>query len=293
MIPFFMLTIPHAMQSNKYYWKSTHTAPHIVTGGSRAFRGINPAILKTELKLEGEALNIAFNGVRSPYGDYYNRLIRRKIETDKGNNLFILTVHPGLLSDYKEGKGCRECSFGMYDMFFVNIHPNPEYILRRIGTNKSPLLSLLAPEDISIDDGRATIKSTSEGWGVKVNKPNQKEKESIENIRPAKRTLLRSPKREVAFEKLVRDLAKQGDVILVRLPVDSAFKALEEKKAPFFSPFIKELSSKYKVPYIDCSDEGDRFTFIDGFHHLDSISAVKFSKHLAHQIQTEIYDSGE
>ena len=105
MIPFFMLTIPHAMQSNKYYWKSTHTAPHIVTGGSRAFRGINPAILKTELKLEGEALNIAFNGVRSPYGDYYNRLIRRKIETDKGNNLFILTVHPGLLSDYKEGKG--------------------------------------------------------------------------------------------------------------------------------------------------------------------------------------------
>lgn len=288
--PFLYLSIQYAMVSREYYWKTTHKADHIITGGSRAFRGIAPAVLKEELGLEGAALNIAFNGIDSPYGKYYSRFIKRKLRRKKGDALYILTVHHGLLSDYKEGKGAREASFRVYEQFLVNVHPNLEFVLRNVDKEEASVFSLFLPDNINSIGRKREVLGTKDGWGIRVDRASAsgKRKKVVAQTRPAQRELLRSAEREAEFAALVGFLSQRGQVVLVRLPVVKGVRALEQQRAPHFDAFLQKITEDFGVPYLDFSATGEDYTFFDNLHHLDSAGAVKFSRVLAERIREEV-----
>ena len=71
-VAFLLRVVP---DNDSFYWKVTKPATHFIAGDSRAFRGISPEVLTSELDLQGHMQNLAFTGVHSPYGKYYTRFL--------------------------------------------------------------------------------------------------------------------------------------------------------------------------------------------------------------------------
>ena len=68
------------------------------------------------------------------YGDAWLKTIKKKVSPDAKNGLFVLSVHPWVLSerdedDFKNGKFYEE-DLPPNNMHFVNLNPNVEYFFK-------------------------------------------------------------------------------------------------------------------------------------------------------------------
>ncbi len=284
LLPFLIVQLQEVPLNDPFYWKVTRRADHFVAGDSRAFRGVAPGVVQSALGLEGQFLNLAFNGVNSPYGKYYNRFLKRKITKGNAEELFILVVSPSSLMDFESAKAPRESGFRIYDLYFVNLNPNVEYLLRNVNMER-PLLDILLDDD----PGRGELSKTYEdGWGVRIDPPKVLAPEAIV---PAfkklseRNALVRSPEREARFEALVRELEEIGNVVILRLPLRRQVWEYEQAFVPFLDPFLEGVAEEENVPYLNYAPFGNRYSYHDGLHHLDKQSAVRFSENLASDLK--------
>jgi hypothetical protein len=284
-LPYLYVLYQWTVQYDYDYCKATHAANSLVLGDSRTRRGISPEILRQELGLNGKMLNLAFNGVSSPYGEHYYRLIKKKIARGTTDGLFIVTVSPGSIMDYlgESPTMPREGDFRFYNLWFVNLNPNLEYLIRNVAGDRSLATELLNQKKRK----RHQDIFHPDGWVER--KPNDRRqfKRQLDELKVTQRMPRRSPAREEYLDKTVAHLKQYGQVVLVRLPIAEEMLAEETKVFPEFDGLIKGLAEKYGVPYHDFAGHGAEFEFYDDFHHLDGPSARAFSAALAEQIQAQ------
>lgn len=264
------------------YCKAAYAANSLIVGDSRTRRGIAPEIMREELGLEGKVLNLAFNGVSSPYGEHYYRLIKKKIARGSQNGLFIVAVNPASIMNYmgESPSHPREGDFRFYKLLFVNLDPNIEYIIRNVSADRSLATELLNQKN------RKRHKDIYHPDGWVERKPSRKKYDKkIDQLKATQRRPVRSPSREEYLDKTVAHLQQSGEVVLVRLPIAEEMLAEENKAFPEFSSLIEALAQKYAVPYFDFSKDGAEYEFYDSFHHLDGPSARAFSVKLAERIK--------
>lgn len=280
-IPYYIYLHKLITENDAFYWKSTYSSSTLIIGASRATQGISPNILEEELGLEHKALNMAFTGIHSPYGKEYLNLIKRKINYDHTPGLFILSVHPGNLADYKGGGGRREEAFRFYDMWMVNSNPNPEYIIRNISGRQSLLPVIIT----KIKPRRDFDILHRNGW-IERTTPQEKRLRDIEDLKAMQYEPIRSPNREQYLDRTVEYLSQYGKVVIVRMPI--SFKAKWREDVFFkngFDELMQEIADRHGVQYIDYSTDGTSYEYNDGIHHLDGPSAERFTRQLAKDIE--------
>ncbi|SFN47767.1 hypothetical protein SAMN05421594_2878 [Chryseobacterium oleae] len=247
---------------------------NIILGDSRSVQGIVPEVLKNKLSAPFD--NFSLNIAQSPYGEIYLNALKRKLDPDTKNGIFILTVNPWNLSlrnDVKRREDYPEENSPFKNMYFYNMSPNYEYLLKNL--NKSWFRIYL--------DREAVVRSNTflhkDGWmEVTVDMS----KDSV-NARIAKKTeeyqlMLNnynlSEVRMKALNEIIDYLQPKGTVYLVRIPATRNIMNLENERFPEFSGLMRDLSKKKNIKFYDFSGRCDDFAYTDGNHMYKESSKV-------------------
>ena len=69
--------------------------------------------------------------------------------------------------DFEKAQLPRESDFRLFNLYFVNLNPNIEYLLRNVNMDQ-PLFDIL----MNKHKGRGGVSKTNEeGWGVRIDTP--------------------------------------------------------------------------------------------------------------------------
>lgn len=190
--------------------------------------------------------------------------------------------------DFEKAQLPRESDFRLFNLYFVNLNPNIEYLLRNVNMDQ-PLFDIL----MNKHKGRGGVSKTNEeGWGVRIDTPvelNPDEVLARFKKRIKRNALIRSAEREAQLESFVHRLKNKGTIVLVRMPLPRQVWMHEQETNPFLDSLLIAIAEKEKVAYLNYAPAGNGYSYHDGMHHLDKESAVQFSKVLAQDIQ-EVLD---
>ncbi len=237
----------------------------LIIGSSRASQGLNPNYLGVE-----NLKNFAFTNMNSPYGEIYSKAIKRKYKGPGGTIIF--EVNPFVFASNKNIFP-REKDKTL-DLFFAGtILENSAYIIQK---SPKPLYRHLLQTSTRIKvhkNGWMEVLNTQDS--VKRMKSTQKKIKSYETL--AEEYVL-DKYRVTEFEKLLNFCRKNNaNVLILRLPVASEIKELEDKNYPEFNNLMKDISHQFNCRYMDYSDSN--YEFNDGVH-LTRESAIDFSKNI-------------
>jgi len=263
------------MESDVDYSKFTHKAEHLILGVSRAKVGVVPSILEEALNLEGRILNFAFTTPESPYSEAYFNLVRRKLSRDNGHSgLFVLSVNPGNIGQSPHATG--EPVSPIYDLHIVNMCPNLEYIARNINMDQSFLFDLFKPQP----DSLMAFRPSPDGWGERQLRSSVSDEAVIQKLSGMFNRRIFSEQRRQILTALIAYLRSYGNVVLVRLPVDTRVYALEQKGTTEFDQIMEAYALEDGVFYLNYIDRGDEYDFSDPQHLLNT-GAQAFTKDFA------------
>ncbi|GGC88427.1 hypothetical protein GCM10011508_14640 [Flavobacterium lutivivi] len=267
-----------------FYGKvSSPAQTSLIIGDSRSLQGIQPSVIDSALskKYELPILNFSFTVKQMSYGDAWIKTIKKKVRPETKNGLFILSVHPWVLSEREEddvlnGKFYEE-KMPPNNLHFVNTNPNIEYFFKNY--EYFHFKSMIKKISIVHEDGWLEENSTAtsdsatlRGWeNIQINlytKFSKKWKKSIFRVKKLSETI---------------DFLKQhGKVVLVRMPVSKEIFDLELSYWRDFNQEITKLAKDKSVEYYDFSLSDD-FGFYDGVH-LNKKNGKKFTSILCDSI---------
>jgi hypothetical protein len=278
-VPYLYIQYNRVPAKDSFYWKMTSPASSLILGGSRALKGISPSVLEEELMID-EVVNFAFTALHSPFGNPYYQLIKRKIQSAEEGGIFILSVTPASMMDYADSPAPREENYSIYKLFSTNSNPNWEYLIR------NPRIRISLGERLFLDY-KQTSKGTiihSSGWEESPSHNQSKRTEVPPKL--LKQRLLPSEERELYLEKIIELLQQKGQVILVRLPIsDASLKVENHQIRKGFDTLMQHLADKHDISYLNLSQQGEQYTFVNGHHHLDGQSARKITKSIVQHLK--------
>lgn len=266
---------------------TTPKANSFILGDSRSMQGIQPAVINnyfTSSDYELPIMNYSFTIAQIAYGPLYTESIKRKLDTDTKHGLFILTVNPWILSsrenDNEEAGVFFETGMPPHNMIFVDQNPNFEYLIKNY--NYFHFKSII----------RRTSKMHKDGWLEESNLP--KDSVMFNNWKESQISLYKkyasqwkkSTFRLKSLEKLISYLKRYGQVILLRMPIDTKINEIENNYWNHFDEDIMSISSKTNVKYFNFSFDNNYKTY-DG-NHLDKFGGVDFTKNLCDSIYNTI-----
>ncbi|WP_034670352.1 hypothetical protein [Chryseobacterium populi] len=253
---------------NNYMHFAVEKPQNIILGDSRGAQGIVPAEL--EKKLAKKFDNFSLNIVQSPYGQIYLDALKRKIDPDTKNGIFILTVNPWNLSldvnvkrlkDYPE----EQSHSPFTDMHFYDCSPNYEYLLKHYGRSWFKLYTERE------EAGKSNTYLHKDGW-MEVTVDMQKDsvsKRVSEKINFYKDMSVKQKLSDVrlsALSKIIEYLKDKGTVYLVRIPATEKILEIENKKFPEFNKLIQNMAAKHHVAYYDLTTQYADYLYSDGTH---------------------------
>lgn len=251
---------------DNYYVKlNIEKTNSLIIGSSRASQGLNPIYLGFE-----NMKNFAFTNMNSPYGEIYSKAIKRKYKGPGGTIIF--EVNPFVFASDKNIFP-REKDKTL-DLFFAGtIIENPAYIIQK---SPKPLYRHLLQTS-------SRIKVHKNGWmevlytqdSANRMKSTQKKIKSYEIL--AEEYVL-DEYRVTEFKKILKFCKKNdANILILRLPVASEIKEIEDANYPEFNDLMKDISDQFDCPYLDYSDL--EYEFNDGVH-LTRESAINLSINL-------------
>ncbi|WP_333596640.1 hypothetical protein [Chryseobacterium flavum] len=239
---------------------------NIILGDSRGSQGIVPAILKTKLSRDFD--NFSLNIMESPYGPVYLKALKRKLDPETQNGIFILTVNPWSLSAGKNIKSVRDLpeeKSPLNDMYSYDSAPNYEYLLKHY--RRSWFKIYTEREAV----GRSNTFLHEDGWmEVSVNMHTDSVKIRTDNkikfYKGLAQQIELSQERLRAFDEIISYLRNRGTVYVVRIPASEGLMTLENSKYSGFSTLLKDISHKQNVRFFDFSENPADFVYTDGNH---------------------------
>jgi len=255
---------------------TTPKAKSMIFGDSRSLQGIQPKIInkyfdKNEFELP--MFNYSFTIAQISYDSLYLSSIKKKIDTTAKRGLFILSVHPWVLSERQKSLK----NVPPHNMNCVTCNPNFEYFFKNL--RYFHFRSII----------RRTSKLHKDGWLEERNLPkdtNALKKGLLHQIKMYKGFSKKwkvSKKMLGTLEETINYLKKFGTVILVRMPVDDKIKEIENKYWKDFEQDIKKITNRTQVQYISFFRNKLKYKTYDG-NHLDKYGGVPFTKDLCKRI---------
>jgi hypothetical protein len=253
-------------KTDPYYLRFTTPRQHsLILGTSRAAQGIQPSVLNAVLP-GNEFYNYAFTIGHSPYGPEYLKSIKKKLDHQTKNGIFILSVDPWSISsdskDPNDPDEFREKNLAIGKTPVVNIYPNFFYL---INAYDKPFYHLLPRQ-------KSSIVLCEDGWlDVKFKLDSAKMEQLIEKKirRYRKENLVKYKFSDVRLDYLKETiiyLKNFGRVYIVRLPVHPRMMEIDEELIPDFHQKILYISEQTGVPYLDMTYMNDSILYTDGNH---------------------------
>ncbi|MDT8412939.1 MAG: hypothetical protein RQ875_10780 [Vicingaceae bacterium] len=215
-------------KSDPFYLRFTSPQQHsLILGTSRAAQGIQPKILNETLNRK-DFYNYSFTVLHSPYGPYYLNSIKKKINPDTKDALFIVTVDPWSISSKSkhpnDSNSFREKSSFIGELQQVNSNPNILYLLNHYDGN---YFKIFKPNDEMVlhEDGWLEVTiSMKENEVIKRTeaKINMYNNEMLPHFKYS----------NIRFEYLKKTIAflnQYGKVYLVRMPIADEILDTENK----------------------------------------------------------------
>ena len=286
---FVIFTIADGSTDAMYLKFTTPQQDALVLGGSRAAQGLQPSQLNLVLN-RWDIYNYAFQNPNSPYGDIYFESIKRKLNNNVKNGVFILEVNPWNMiweNTNKSLKNLTETDNFIANTHYVTLNPNLEYLTESFNSRVVDIL-----ENRLTKGQNKTYLIEADGWLHLTIEP-----DSIGNFSRRKQkinTYTEKLEKEQEFSeyrgeslsKLIQFLKAHGEVYLVRMPVRPEMLMLEDKLLPNFNNIIENISKENQVIYINKMSSNYKYSFVDG-HHLDVRSGREFSIELAESIKNK------
>lgn len=257
---------------------------NLILGDSRGSQALVPDVLDYKFK-ERKFDNFSLNLTESPYGKVYFEAIKKKLNPDTKDGIFILTVDPWNLSigkDVKSEEGYSENTSALADVHFYDLTPNYEYLLKHYSRSWFNIFK----ERESIV--RSNTYLHKNGWmevTVDVHPDTLKIREAnkIRQYEGFVKTQKISQNRLNAFEDIIKYLQSKGTVYIVRIPGFKGIMDIENSYAPNFSKIIDNIAKKNNVKFFDFSSQFDQYIYTDG-NHMYKESGKVFTAQIADSI---------
>ncbi|WP_157717955.1 hypothetical protein [Gillisia sp. Hel1_33_143] len=268
--------------SDSYYTNFTSSKQSsLILGTSKAAQGLQPAVINGILN-RSDVNNFAFTVAHSPYGPVYLEAIKKKIDRNTKDGIFIVTVDPySVSSRHKDANDVglfRENDKFLATVSSVTSNPNFEYLYQEYSY---PYIYILTKKFDYIDDDFLH----PDGWNEVNISMKQKDfevrnKSKIKSYKKLLKVYKFSDKRYEYFEKTISFLKEYGKVYLVRLPVSTEFLEMENSVYPEFDSKLSNTSSEFNVPFLDLTKEYIVYKYTDG-NHLYKTSGTEVSEKIA------------
>ena len=257
---------------------------NMILGDSRGAQAVVPDILDEKIKGR-EFDNFSLNIADSPYGTIYFEAIRKKLNPETKDGIFIVTVDPWNVSVPKDSKNEKEYSenrSALADMHFYDKVPNYEYLLKHYPRSWFNIYR----EREAV--GRSSTYLHKNGWmevSVSIHPDTLKVREAgkIQQYRALASQQKISKYRIDALENIIRYLKNKGTVYMVRIPVSHGIMEIEKAYSPDFSEVMKTISKKNNIKFLDFASQGKHYIYTDGNHMYKESSKV-FTAQIADSI---------
>lgn len=240
---------------------------NIILGDSRGSQALVPDVLDGKFKGR-EFNNFSLNITESPYGQVYYEGLKKKLNPDTKNGIFILTVDPWNLSvnkNIKSDKDLFEHKSALADMHFYEMSPNYEYLLKHYSRSWFNIFkereSIVKSNTYLHKNGWMEVNVSTHPDSLKM-RENRKVNDYIE----FEKTQKLSQYRLKAFQDIITYLKNKGTVYIVRIPASKGIMDIENAYLPDFSRRMEELSKKNDVKFLDFSPEYKKYIYTDGNH---------------------------
>ena len=259
---------------------------NIILGDSRGSQGVVPEILKNKLSREFD--NFSLNIVQSPYGQVYFTALKRKLDPETKDGIFILTVNPWNLSldkNVRENKEFPEYHSPLNDVYTYDRAPNYEYLLKHYTRSWFKIYT-----EREAAAGKSNSFLHQDGWmeiNVDMHQDSVQARTRQKVIfyeKIAKQVEL-SQERLRAFDEIINYLRTKGTVYLVRIPASENIMAIEHRKFPRFSTLLQDIARKQNVKFFDFSGNAEDFRYTDG-NHIYKESGKLFTSRIADSIRS-------
>jgi hypothetical protein len=249
--------------TDAYYLRFTTPKQNsLILGTSRAAQAIQPSVLDSILG--NRIYNFAFTNSQSPYGSVYYESIKKKINKESKNGIFIVAVSPWSISSFTEDpnnyKNFREVDLCLDNTSIVNMNPNIQYLLNNYS---EPYYKLLFQKN------KSNVFLHNDGWlEVSVEMDSISVQKRLETKINTYNNLTNygfSTYRLDYLEKIVKYLQEYGKVYLVRLPVHEKILEIENKIMPDFEDKIR-AAINHSSGYYNFTTTGHLYSYTDGNH---------------------------
>jgi hypothetical protein len=258
-------------KSDSFYVRFTTPKQHsLILGTSGAAHGLQPKVFDEIIYKDNTChfFNYSFTLYDSPYGYAYYQSIKKKLDTETKNGIFIITVNPwSLCSKTKnpnDSANFIENKSFIAKTTYVNLNPNIPYL---VNSYSEPYINIIRkwvqPTDMYLrDDGWLEIDAPMDSSTVAKRLQN-KLKDYRENYLPFYRL---SSLRLHYLNKTISFLQQHGKVYLVRLPIVQSLFDIEDELMPDFDEKMNNTASEFNVGYLNFKKMKNTYQYVDGGH---------------------------
>ncbi|HRP54768.1 hypothetical protein [Agriterribacter sp.] len=268
-------------RTDPYYIRfATPKQNSMIVGSSRAAQGILPSTIDSILNKGGyytTMFNYAFTINQSPYGPTYYESIKKKLNENAKNGIFIVTADPWTLYLEEEKENNKiifpEDNLSLGKITCVDCNPNFDYLLH---SYSSPLLMIWMNKLLRILhlEGKESLYLHNNGWlevtvgmdSAEVQRRIKKKIKDLEDKYPPPSDFNLSSERLYYLNKIIGFFRKHGEVFLVRIPVHEKIKELENKVCPQFDSLMNDIATKNHIDYLNFTSDTTTYEFTDGNH---------------------------
>ena len=273
-------------KTDPYYLRfTTGKKSSLILGTSRAAQGLQPASFNSVLLPNSTPsfYNYSFSLLDSPFGPAYLESIKKKLDPETKDGVFIVTVDPWSISatgdDFDNLVKFPENKGFIGKTKFVNINPNIPYLLQSFD---EPFINIWLkwrkPGFMYLhSDGwlEVNLKMDSTLFNISLtNKLKIYRDDYLPNYKFSKT-------RFEFLNKTISFLKEHGRVYLVRLPVHQDMFDIEDELMPDFDDKIKNIIASANVSYLNFKLLENSYHYTDG-NHLYKTSGKEVSAKIAH-----------
>ncbi len=261
----------------------------MILGNSRAAQAISPDDLKAHLGL----FNAAFALNTSPYGEVYHRYIKKQLNEEARDQVFVFCVDPWSLSSPFDPQTGQE---GMVEesKFIATTSsiadPNWEFMIEQYAYGWGNII-------------REHYRPTSgmflhtNGW-LEVNRVYdavRAEKRRANKLKGYKAEVFVSNRpsdyRKKELRKMLQEMKGYGKVMMVRLPIHPDFFEMEQAFWPSFENEMEQLAQEEGVIFWSPKEMNTELPFNDG-HHMNIKGSHRFGEILNQRIVALKHNEG-
>jgi hypothetical protein len=257
---------------------------NLILGTSRSAQGLQPKIF--DGILTKDFFNYSFTISHSPFGSVYLNSIKKKLNSQIKEGIFIITVDPWSISQKgdnpNDSKKFEENNLALANVNLVNLKPNFEYLIKQLkGKYYTVLTNRFMSKMFLHNDGWLEVNISMDSASITKRLDNKIKVYRKNNL----------PNRKLSYVRLsylkqtVEYLKLHGNVYIVRLPVSPEMFAIEQELMPDFNEIINPICL-VTDGYLDMTNENYLYQFIDG-NHLWKESGKLVSEKIAEWIKSE------